>query len=82
MDVIGLFPNLKIEEILKILREMLLNSGIEFENVDATEVEKHLAVYLTRDEIEQLGLVKVVPKRKGAQRKVTLAYLDGWENNQ
>ena len=25
---------------------------------------------------------KKVPKRKGAQRKVTMAYLDGGENNQ
>ena len=42
---------------------------------------KHLAVCMSRQEIEDLGLAEVVPKRKGAERKVTMAYLDVGDKN-
>ena len=54
--------------------------GLEYEGVDWAEVGKHLAVCLSRQELEQLGISEVVPKRKGAERKVTMAYLDGGKN--
>ena len=42
---------------------------------------KHLAVCVAKQELEMLGLEEVVPKRKGGERKVTMAYLDGGEKN-
>ena len=77
MDVKGLYPNLIVGEVLKIIREMLEKSGVIYEGVNWVEVGKHLAVCMSRQEIEALGLAEVVPKRKGAERKVTMAYLDG-----
>ena len=52
MDVVGLYPNLIIEEVLKIIREMLEKSGVAFEGVNWVEVGKHLAVCMSRQEIE------------------------------
>ena len=77
MDVKGLYPNLEVEEVLKILREMVEKCGLEFEGADWLEMGKHLAVCLSRQEIEELDLSEVVPRRKGAERRVTMAYLDG-----
>jgi hypothetical protein len=36
---------------------------------------------MSRQELENLGLTEVVPIRKGAERKVTMAYLDGGDKN-
>ena len=81
MDVKGLYPNLIIAEVLKIILKMVEESGLDFEGVDWSEVGKYLVVNVTRQELEALGLGEVVPKRKGADRKVTMAYLDGGEKN-
>ena len=81
MDVKGLYPNLIVEEVLKIIMEMLEKSGVIYEGVNWVEVGKHLAVCMSRQEIEDLGLAEIVPKRKGAERKVTMAYLDGGDKN-
>ena len=81
MDAKGLYPNLVIREVIKIVKEMVEKSGLEFEGVDWAEVGKYLAVNVTRQEIEELDLVGVIPKRKGAERKVTMAYLDGGDKS-
>ena len=81
MDVKGLYPNLEIEEVLKIIKEMVGKSGLNFEGVDWVEVGKHLAICVSRQELEELNLSEVVPKRKGADRSVTMAYLDGGDKN-
>ena len=80
MDVKGLYTNLEVEEVLKIIREMVEKCGLQFEGVDWVEMGKHLAVCLSRQELEELGISEVVPKRKGAERRVTMAYLDGGKN--
>ena len=77
MDVKGLYPNLEVEEVLKIIKEMVEKSGLNFEGVDWVEVGKHLAVCVSRQDLDDLNLSEVVPKRKGADRRVTMAYLDG-----
>ena len=81
MDVKGLYPNLIIVEVLKIILKMVEESGLDFEGVDWSEIGKYLVVTVTRQELEALGLGEVVPKRKGADRKITMAYLDGGEKN-
>ena len=59
------------------LGPMVEKCGLEFEGADWIEMGKHLAVCLSRQEIEDLDLTEVVPRRKGPERRVTMAYLDG-----
>ena len=56
--------------------------GLEFEGADWLEMGmgKHLAVCLSRQELEELDLTEVVPRRKGQERRVSMAYLDGGKN--
>ena len=67
MDVKGLYPNLEVEEVLKIIKEMVEKSDLNFEGVDWVEVGKHLAVCVSRQDLDDLNLSEVVPKRKGGR---------------
>ena len=56
MDVKGLYPNLVVEEVLKIIKEMVENSGVIFQGFNWVEVGKHLAVCLSRQEVDRFRL--------------------------
>ena len=42
MDAIGLYPNLKLDESLKILQEMVMKSDMDFSDVEWQELAKYL----------------------------------------
>ena len=46
------------------VKEMILNSQMEIDNMDWNVVAKYVAVMVPQDVIEQEELVNVVPKRK------------------
>ena len=82
LDVKALYPSLKIEESAKIVSEIVRLSGIEVDGADWKEIGKYLAINMNWEEVEELELEEVVPKRiSGGGRKVTMAYFDGGKNN-
>ena len=65
MDVKGLYPSMSWKEIVIAVKEMIMNSEMDINNVDWTEVGKYLAVLISQEEIAQEGLTHVIPKRRG-----------------
>ena len=81
MDVKALYPSMEVEEVVKAVREMVESSEDQPDDVDWWEVGKYLAVTMTKEEIERERLVHVIPRRKkGPDRKVSVAYLSNKQN--
>jgi hypothetical protein len=78
MDVKALYPSMTIKRSKKIVKKMIIKSGIEYEQVDWKELSRYLAVFMTMEEILEDGLEKVIPKRKKTgNRPITINYLMG-----
>ena len=81
MDVKALYPSMEVEEVVKAVREMVEGSEDQPDDVEWWEVGKYLAVTMTKEQIEKEGLIHVIPRRKkGPNRKVTVAYLSNKQN--
>jgi hypothetical protein len=75
-DVKALYPSIIAEEAGEIIEQKMLESDLEWEGVEWKEVGRHLAIILTKKEIEELDIGKVLPKRTKEGRKITMAFLD------
>ena len=62
-DVEALFPSLRDLEAARIVRESVLTSDIEFENIDYVTALKYLRVVGGDDHIKDLRLSNIAPKR-------------------
>ena len=72
MDVKSMYPRIKRKVAAQAVKDLVMETDVEFENVDYHEVAKYLAVMLTPAEIEDEKLTDVIPKRvKKARRKLT-----------
>ena len=76
MDATALYPSLRADKSVEIVKEEIINSNITFENIDMHELGMYLRQNLPNDYIVENGYdkwlpVKVNPKRerKGAKRK-------------
>ena len=86
MDVCALYPSLRIEEVVKILYEMILKAQeegkLKLEDVNWLEVGKYLAITCSKEELVKCKIVSAVPKRSVGEdapgRKPGPAY---WESD-
>ena len=69
MYVKALYPSMEWDDIVTAVKDMIMNSDMNIENVNWTEVGKYVAVMFPEDVIDQEGLVNVVPKRKKKKNK-------------
>jgi hypothetical protein len=75
-DVVGLYPSIIAEEAGRIIEDVIAESSIDYQNVEWDVLEVYLAITLTNDEKEELGINDVLPdKTRGINRKVTLNYM-------
>ena len=83
MDLKALYPSMRWVDIVKAVREIIVNSDMEIENDDWREVAKYNAVMVPPDKIEKGGLILVIPKRKKARtRRITINYLISKNNDE
>ena len=64
MDVESLYPSLKSEDTGNIIRETMINSDIEVENVDVRELVIFLRKNLSNSEIDQCAFKEYIPSRR------------------
>ena len=74
-DVKALYPSLDWDEVIKIIGEILLETKIDFKDVDFRRLSKYLAVHLSQEEINEDNLKSVIPKKVKPTR-VGIAFLD------
>ena len=73
----ALYPRMRVEVIVRAVRELILESDLEAASVDYQEVGKYLCVVMNPEENEDLGLADVLPRRtKVSRRKLTSNCLD------
>ena len=83
MDVKALYPSMKLEDMVRAVKEMIEKSELEIENVDWREVSKYIAVMVPAEEIEREGLTLVIPQRKKKRTKrITINYLRSKRNDE
>ena len=64
-DVVSLYPNLDVAAISQRMREAILMSNIQWENVDYLEATKYIALNWDRERCMKSKLRHVLPRRRG-----------------
>ena len=85
MDVKSLYPSLLAIPSTKIITEVFMESDIAIEGINWVETGKYLAINLSKDEINQLGLKEVVStraKKGGRSPGMTTAEIMGKLNRE
>ena len=80
-DVKALYPSLSIEDIKELVKEVMMETEVEYKNLDIKMVAKYLAVNMTKEEQRKENIISCIPDRltelEGTGRKkVGMAYLD------
>ena len=68
LDAKALYPSLNIRKSAKIVAERVTESGVKIEGVNYKWVGKYLALTMSRNEVVNTGLSRVVPKKTGGQQ--------------
>ena len=66
-DVVALYPSLDIDSVVKVIGEMIIKSEIKLEGINYEEVGLYLSIHRKQDELKELGLQRICPKRKRKQ---------------
>ena len=61
MDIIKWYPNIIAEPAAKIIGEMMIDSEIEFEEIDDKEVGKYLAKFMTEEDKIRANFEDILP---------------------
>ena len=64
-DVISLYPNLEVEKVVESVREAVLKSNIQWEDVDYREGVRYLALNWDLEQCKCSNLRRVLPVRRG-----------------
>ena len=71
MDVSKMFPSLVASDVAKVVKEEYMRAQMEVE-VDDNELSLALAILMSREELEDLGLGDVVAKRRRRGRPILI----------
>ena len=75
-DIKSLYPSMKVKVSKESVKKLILKSKLKLESVNTWELVKYIAIVSTKEEIEELSLENVVPKRETNRgRKPTINYL-------
>ena len=73
MDISSLFPSMKKSTCATAVKDLVINSNLEIENINLYEMTKYLRVFMSPEEIIKDDLEHVLPKRaKKSRVKLTI----------
>ena len=73
MDISSLFPSMKKSTCATAVKDLVINSNLEIENINLYEMTKYLRVFMSPEEIIKDDLENVLPKRaKKSRVKLTI----------
>ena len=64
-DVESLYPNLKVAEVSKRMKEAILESEIKWEDIDYMEAARYVALNWDEEKCRKSKLRKILPRRRG-----------------
>jgi len=63
-DVVALYPSLNIDSVVEVIGEMITQSEVKFEGIDFDELGLYLSIHKNQEELKDLGLQRMCPKRR------------------
>ena len=76
LDANNLYLSLKVEEVTKILDQVIDEAPVKFNNIEYKEVAKYLRIKLIQQEVDDLKIDKFLPKCYTRRGKLTPRYLE------
>ena len=76
LDANNLYLRLKVEEVTKILDQVIDEAPVKFNNIEYKEVAKYLRIKLIQQEVDDLKIDKFLPKCYTRRGKPTPRYLE------
>ena len=64
-DVVSLYPNLDVDQVVDRIRDEVLRTELEFNNKDFLEATRYLVLNWTEEECRKRSLRRVLPTRRG-----------------
>ena len=64
-DVESLYPNLKVAEVSKRMKEAILESEMKWEDIDYMEAARYVALNWDEEKCRKSKLRKILPRRRG-----------------
>ena len=64
MDVVALYPNLRIKRSAEEVGREMLESDIKYSNVDYVMAGRFVASNMSQEEVNKEGLQRIVPRRR------------------
>ena len=64
MDVVGLYPNMNIKRCAEECGQEIMESKVEYKNIDFEMAGKFIASNMTQEDIDKEGLSRIIPRRK------------------
>ena len=80
LDVDSLYPSLDIDRCVSVVKKRLIDSGLQFKNLQWKEIALYLRYNMTEDEIEESGFAEYLPRRR-YHRRPPLFVRSGSVNN-
>ena len=65
MDIVALYPSIMRDMAMKAVSEAIVESKIEWDNVEVTSLTRDIAMNFFRKEIERLRIQDIIPVPKG-----------------
>ena len=66
-DVVQLYPNLDIEQVVEVVQQAVIDSRVEFEEIDYLEGCRYVALNWTEAMCRSSELRRVLPTRRGTR---------------
>ena len=64
-DVVSLYPNLKVDQVVQRIEEEVRVNDIKFENIDYLEAARYIALNWTSEQCRRSKLRRILPVRRG-----------------
>ena len=68
LDVVKWYPSMEIKRLIEIIMELMMEADLDVGEIDFDQLGIYIATSLTKEEIRNADLEKVVPKRKERKR--------------
>ena len=66
-DVVALYPSLDVDKVVEIIGEMVVKSEVQLKGIDYEEVGLYIAIHKNQNELRDIGIQRLCPKRKNKQ---------------
>ena len=68
LDIVKWYPSMELKRLIEVIMELMMEADLDVEEIDFDQLGIYIATSLTNEEIRNVDLEKVVPKRREGKR--------------